>query len=57
MTAQPPGSKRTYPGQEIIYVLEGSLEYQIEGQPPNPGRVSTSPPVTTILSTRGWPSW
>ena len=35
MTAQqPPGIKRTYPGQEIIYVLEGSLEYQIEGQPP-----------------------
>jgi quercetin dioxygenase-like cupin family protein len=24
----------THPGEEIIYVLEGSLEYQIEGQPP-----------------------
>jgi mannose-6-phosphate isomerase-like protein (cupin superfamily) len=23
----------THPGQEIIYILEGSLEYQIEGQP------------------------
>lgn len=23
-----------HPGEEIIYVLEGSLEYQIEGQPP-----------------------
>jgi quercetin dioxygenase-like cupin family protein len=23
----------TYPGEEIIYILEGSLEYQIEGQP------------------------
>jgi oxalate decarboxylase/phosphoglucose isomerase-like protein (cupin superfamily) len=22
-----------YPGEEIIYVLEGSLEYQIQGQP------------------------
>jgi quercetin dioxygenase-like cupin family protein len=23
----------THPGEEIIYVLEGSLEYQLEGQP------------------------
>src|SRR5687768_3149789 len=23
-----------HPGEEIIYVLEGRLEYQIEGQPP-----------------------
>jgi quercetin dioxygenase-like cupin family protein len=26
--------KHTHPGEEIIYVLEGSLEYQIEGQSP-----------------------
>jgi quercetin dioxygenase-like cupin family protein len=26
--------KHTHPGEEIIYVLEGSLEYQIDGQPP-----------------------
>lgn len=25
--------KHTHPGEEIIYILEGSLEYQIEGQP------------------------
>jgi quercetin dioxygenase-like cupin family protein len=24
----------THPGEEIIYVLEGTLEYQIKGQPP-----------------------
>jgi quercetin dioxygenase-like cupin family protein len=24
----------THPGEEIIYVLEGSLEYQLEGKPP-----------------------
>ena len=23
-----------HPGEQIIYILEGSLEYQIEGQPP-----------------------
>lgn len=23
-----------HPGEEIIYVLEGTLEYQLEGQPP-----------------------
>jgi quercetin dioxygenase-like cupin family protein len=26
--------KHTHPGEEIIYVLEGSLEYNIEGKPP-----------------------
>jgi quercetin dioxygenase-like cupin family protein len=26
--------RHTPPGEEIIYVLEGSLEYQVEGQPP-----------------------
>jgi quercetin dioxygenase-like cupin family protein len=26
--------KHTHPSEEIIYILEGSLEYQIEGQPP-----------------------
>jgi quercetin dioxygenase-like cupin family protein len=32
-----PGSapvKHFHPGEEIIYVLEGTLEYHIEGQPP-----------------------
>ncbi|HUS12549.1 MAG TPA: cupin domain-containing protein [Pyrinomonadaceae bacterium] len=26
--------KHTHPGEEIVYVLEGTLEYQIEGKPP-----------------------
>jgi quercetin dioxygenase-like cupin family protein len=26
--------KHTHPGEEIVYVLEGSLEYQVEGKPP-----------------------
>jgi len=25
--------KHTHPGKGIIYLLEGSLEYQVEGQP------------------------
>jgi quercetin dioxygenase-like cupin family protein len=25
--------RHTHPGEEIIYVLEGTLEYQIEGEP------------------------
>ena len=29
-----PGVKHTHPGEEIIYVLEGSLEYQVEGKAP-----------------------
>jgi quercetin dioxygenase-like cupin family protein len=26
--------KHRHPGEEVIYVLEGSLEYEIEGKPP-----------------------
>jgi len=26
--------KHTHPGEEIIFILEGSLGYQIEGKPP-----------------------
>ena len=26
--------RHTHPGEEIIYVLGGSLEYQVEGKPP-----------------------
>jgi quercetin dioxygenase-like cupin family protein len=26
--------KHKHPGEEIIYVLEGSLEYEVEGKPP-----------------------
>lgn len=25
--------KHTHPGEEVIYVLEGTLEYEVEGQP------------------------
>ena len=38
--------KHTHPGEEIIYILEGSLEYQIESQPPktfNAGEALTVP--------------
>lgn len=26
--------KHSHPGEEIVYVIEGSLEYQVEGMPP-----------------------
>jgi quercetin dioxygenase-like cupin family protein len=38
--------KHAHPGEEIIYIPEGSLEYQIEGQPPktfNAGEALTVP--------------
>jgi quercetin dioxygenase-like cupin family protein len=41
--------KHSHPGEEIIYVLEGSLEYQVEGQPPvtlKPGEVLFIPAGT-----------
>ena len=38
--------KHTHPGEEIIYILEGSLEYQLARQPPKTftaGQVLTVP--------------
>jgi quercetin dioxygenase-like cupin family protein len=29
-----PAIRHWHPGEEIIYVLEGTLEYKIDGQPP-----------------------
>ena len=34
ISPEAPAFKHTHPGGEIIYVLEGSLEYQVEGKPP-----------------------
>jgi quercetin dioxygenase-like cupin family protein len=39
--------KHTHPGEEIIYVLEATLEYQIEGEAPTtapPAHLSLPPP-------------
>jgi len=33
LTPEAPPIRHTHPGEEIIYVLEGSLEYEIEGKP------------------------
>jgi quercetin dioxygenase-like cupin family protein len=44
-----PAIKHWHPGEEIIYVLEGSLEYQLEGRPPvtvNAGEVFFVPAET-----------
>ena len=41
-----PAVRHTHPGEEIIYVLAGSLEYQIDGQPTkvyNVGQALTVP--------------
>ena len=41
--------RHKHPGEEIIYVLEGSLEYQINGEAPttlNEGDVLLVPPET-----------
>jgi quercetin dioxygenase-like cupin family protein len=34
ISPEAPAFKHTHPGEEIIYVLEGSLQYQVEGKPP-----------------------
>jgi quercetin dioxygenase-like cupin family protein len=33
LSPEAPPVKHKHPGEEIIYILEGSLEYQIDGQP------------------------
>ena len=38
--------RHSHPGEEIVYMLEGSLEYMVEGRPPvvlKPGEVLFSP--------------
>jgi quercetin dioxygenase-like cupin family protein len=34
ITPESPPIRHKHPGEEIIYVLEGSLEYQVDGQEP-----------------------
>ena len=34
ISPEAPAFEHKHPGEEIIYVLEGSLEYQVEGKPP-----------------------
>ena len=33
LSPEAPAFKHWHPGEEIIYVLEGTLEYRLEGQP------------------------
>jgi quercetin dioxygenase-like cupin family protein len=48
----PPGTavpRHTHPGDEVVYVLEGTMEFQLEGQPPvtlKPGEVLFVPAGT-----------
>ena len=47
-------SRHTHPGEEIVYVLEGTLEYQIGGRPPvtvTPGDVLFVPAGTIHSAT------
>ena len=49
ISPQAPAFKHTHPGEEIIYVLEGSLEYHVDGRPPmtvNAGEVFFVPAET-----------
>jgi quercetin dioxygenase-like cupin family protein len=49
ISPEAPAFKHKHPGEEIIYVLEGSLEYHLDGQPPvtlNAGNVLLVPPET-----------
>jgi quercetin dioxygenase-like cupin family protein len=34
ISPEAPAFRHKHPGEEIIYVLEGSLEYQVDGRPP-----------------------
>ena len=49
ITPDAPPVRHRHPGEEIIYVLEGTLEYSIDGREPetfNPGEVLLVPPET-----------
>jgi len=45
--------RHSHPGEEIVYVIEGTLEYEIEGEPPvtlKAGEVRSSPPRRSTRS-------
>ena len=44
--------RHTHPGEEIIYVLEGTWEYTVEGKPPVTSRWATSCSSRPAPSTR-----
>jgi quercetin dioxygenase-like cupin family protein len=49
ITPDAPPVRHKHPGEEIIYVLEGTLEYSIDGREPatfNPGEALLVPPET-----------
>ena len=49
ITPDAPPVRHKHPGEEIIYVLKGTLEYSIDGREPatfNPGEVLLVPPET-----------
>jgi quercetin dioxygenase-like cupin family protein len=49
ISPEAPFIKHTHPGEEIIYVIEGALEYEVDGMPPttlNEGDVLTVPAET-----------
>jgi quercetin dioxygenase-like cupin family protein len=49
ITPDAPPVRHRHPGEEIIYVLEGTLEYSIDGREPatfNPGEVLLVPSET-----------
>jgi quercetin dioxygenase-like cupin family protein len=61
ITPDAPPVRHKHPGEEIIYVLEGTLEYSIDGREPatfNPGEVLLVPPrrstrcATSVTGTR-----
>jgi quercetin dioxygenase-like cupin family protein len=49
-----PVVRHKHPGEEIIYVLEGSLEYQLDGQPPQTYRAGDALmiPAETVHAVR-----
>ena len=49
LSPEAPAVRHKHPGEEIIYVLEGTLEYSIDGQPPrtvSAGEALMVPPET-----------
>ncbi|HUA50503.1 MAG TPA: cupin domain-containing protein [Solirubrobacteraceae bacterium] len=49
LSPEAPAFRHKHPGEEITYVLEGSVEYSIDGQAPttyNAGDALTVPPET-----------
>jgi quercetin dioxygenase-like cupin family protein len=55
ISPQAPPIMHTHPGEEIIYILAGTLEYQLQGQAPMTTHAGGAAELATYIVEKGKP--